>query len=135
MLRPEAYASNWIGHTEIGSVDHRLESYSRWLDYYRSESIVQIDAQPVDADHRAAIKRHDVEYQGQQMWLLRDPLQLGFDPIDLSWLTFILIYTGLGVALILFSRPRRPAAPRPGKRGSGNGPSAPSTIGSAGCCP
>lgn len=36
--------------------------------------------------------------------VLRDPLQVWFDPIDLSWLTFILIYAGLLVALVLFSR-------------------------------
>jgi len=36
--------------------------------------------------------------------VLRDPLQVWLDPIDLTWLTFTLIYTGVAVALILFSR-------------------------------
>jgi len=43
-FRPEAYASTWIGHTESGSIDGRLESFSRWMDYYREQSIVQLDA-------------------------------------------------------------------------------------------
>lgn len=43
-FRPKAYASNWIGHTETGSIDERLESFSRWMAYYEEESIVQIDA-------------------------------------------------------------------------------------------
>lgn len=42
--------------------------------------------------------------EGRGGVILRDPLQLWFDPVDLSWPTFILIYTGLAVALILFSR-------------------------------
>ena len=42
--------------------------------------------------------------EGRSGVVLRDPVQAWFDPIDLSWLTFILIYTGLAVALTLFSR-------------------------------
>lgn len=44
VFRPEAYASTWIGHTETGPVDVRLEMFSRWLDYYRAQSIEQIDS-------------------------------------------------------------------------------------------
>jgi SAM-dependent methyltransferase len=41
---PRAYASNWIGHSQDGTIDERHELFSRWLDYYRENDIEQIDS-------------------------------------------------------------------------------------------